>query len=163
MKAIRKLVLVAVPLVLGAGVALSPAFAQSAAADSEDEAIASAPPDAPAASQGQHHDPMASAQKRLTHLKSKLGITAEQEPQWSAFSDTVMQRVVQLKGARRGEKPAALTAPQRIDRRLAWMKQRTAAFEAIGQAAKELYATLSPQQQQIADDRLMRWQHCQRG
>ena len=163
MKGIKKLVLVAVSLMLGAVVGISPAFAQSAGADREDEAIASAPADTPAAGQARHHDPMASAQKRLAHLKSKLGITAEQEPQWSAFSDTVMQRVAQLKSARRGEKPAALTAPQRIDRRLAWMKERTAAFEAMGEAAKALYATLSPQQQQIADEKLMRWHHRQHG
>jgi len=163
MKGIRKLVLVAVPLMLGAVVGVSPAFAQSASGGSEDEDIASAPADASAASEERHHDPRASAQERLTHLKSKLGITAEQEPQWSAFSDAVMQRVAQLKSARRGEKPAALTTPQRIDRRLAWMKEQTAAFEAIGEAAKALYATLNPQQQQIADDKLMRWRHWQRG
>ena len=163
MKGIRKLVLIVVPLMLGAGVCVGSAFAQSAGADSEDEAIASAPPDAPAATQDRHHDPIAHVQKRLAHLKSTLGITAEQEPQWSAFSDTVMQRVAQLKSVRRGEKPAALTAPQRIDRRLAWMKEQTAAVESMGQAAKALYATLSPEQQQIADDKLMRWHHRQHG
>jgi hypothetical protein len=163
MKGIKELVLVAVSLMLGAVVGIGAGFAQSAGADREDEAIASAPPDTPAAGHARQHDPMASTQKRLAHLKSKLGITAEQEPQWSAFSDTVMQRVAQLKSARRGEKPAALTAPQRIDRRLAWMKERTAAFEAMGEAAKALYATLSPQEQQIADEKLMRWHHRQHG
>lgn len=102
MKGIRKLVLVAVPLMLGAVAGISPAFAQSTSADSEDEDIAGAPAEAAAASQGRH-DPIASAQERLAHLKSKLGITAEQEPQWSAFSDAVMQRVAQLKRALRRE------------------------------------------------------------
>ncbi len=37
------------------------------------------------------------------------------------------------------------------------MKERAAAFEAVGQAAKTLYATLSPAQQQIADEKLLRW------
>ena len=162
MKGITKLVLVAVPLMLGAAVGVSPALAQSAGADNEDEGIASAPAETASTSEGEHHDLVASAQKRLTRLKSELGITAEQEPRWSAFSDTVMQSMTQLKSARRGEKPAALTAPQRIDRRVAWMKERTAAFETMGEAAKALYATLNAQQQQIADDKLMRW-HRHRG
>jgi len=160
MKGISKFVLVGVPLVLVAVVGVGPAFAQSAGAGDEDEPIASAQ-----ATEGRRHDPMASAQERLAHLKSQLGITAEQEPQCSAFSDTVMQRMAQLKNARPGEKRAALTVPERTDRRLAWMKERTAAFETMGEAAKALYATLSPQQQQqqIADDKLMRWHQRHRG
>ena len=35
------------------------------------------------------------------------------------------------------------------------MKQRTAAFETIAQAAKELYANLTPQQRKIADRKLL--------
>jgi hypothetical protein len=46
---------------------------------------------------------------------------------------------------------------------LAWRNERTAAFESVGQAAKALYATLSPEQQRIADDKLMRWHHRQHG
>lgn len=154
MKGIRKLVLVRVPLVLVAAIGAGSVFAQSADADG-DEPVASAPD--PAGTDGRHHDLIASAQKRLSHLKAKLGITAEQEPQWSAFSEAVMQRMAQLQGARPGEKRSALTVPERIDRRLAWMKERTAAFATMGEAAKLLYAMLSPQQQQIADERLMRW------
>jgi hypothetical protein len=37
------------------------------------------------------------------------------------------------------------------------MKQRVAGFEAMGQAAKGLYAVLNPDQQQIADHKLLRW------
>jgi hypothetical protein len=42
------------------------------------------------------------------------------------------------------------------------MKERAAAFETVGQAAKALYAELSPEQQQIADEKLLRW-HARRG
>ena len=43
------------------------------------------------------------------------------------------------------------------------MKQGVARFEAVGQAAKELYAALSPDQQEVADAKLLRWQGRHRG
>jgi phosphoketolase len=162
MKATRKLAVVGLPFVLSLLAILNPGFAQSADTDREDESVASARPDSAGGTDATRHDPIAFAQKRLSHLKSKLAITAAQEPQWSAFSDTVMQQMEQMKAAHQGGKPKAQTAPERIDRQVAWMKERTAALEAMGQAAKELYATLSPEQRQIADQRLMRW-HARRG
>ena len=154
MKGIRKLVFIGVPLVMAAAAAST--FAQSADADREDGAMVSAA-DAPAAVEGKRHDPVAFAQKRLDRLKSKLAITAEQESQWSAFSNTVLQQMELLKAEHWGRNSAARTVPERVDRRVAWMKERAAAFEAVGQAAKALYAELSPEQQQIADQKLLRW------
>ncbi len=90
-------------------------------------------------------------------LKSKLSITPEQEAQWSAFSDTVLQQVEQMKASHQQRKSIPATAPERIDRQVELMKQRVAGFEAMGQAAKGLYAVLSPEQQQIADHKLLRW------
>ena len=158
MKATRKLAVVGLRLVVSLLATIGPGFAQSVDTDRQDETIASAQRD----SEGRRHDPVAFAQKRLARLKSDLAISAEQEPQWSAFSDTVMRQMEQMKAAHQGGKPLAQTAPQRIDRQVAWMKERTAAFEAMGEAAKALYATLSPEQQQIADEKLMRW-HARRG
>lgn len=156
MKAMRKLVLIGAPVLLAA-VATSTTFAQSADADRDDGTIAAAGADSPSSPEAKRRDPVAFAQQRLIHLKSKLAITAEQEPQWSAFTNTVLQQMEQFRAWHQGRKTSAQTAPARIDRRVAWMKQRTAAFEAVGEAAKTLYAALSPEQQQIADEKLLRW------
>jgi protein CpxP len=162
MKATRKLVLIAVPLVLSAIAVSAPSFAQSADVEREDATIASARAD-PAEADAKRHDPVAFAQQRLTRLKSELAITPEQEPQWSAFTSTVLQQMEQFKAWHQGRnKTAAQTAPERIDRQVAWMKERTTAFETVGEAAKTLYAALSPEQQQIADEKLLRW-HARRG
>jgi protein CpxP len=153
MKAMRKLFLIGMPVLLTAVVTST--FAQSADADREDATIASARADS--SGTDARHDPVAFAQQRLARLKSKLAITAEQEPQWSAFSNTVLQQMEQFKAQHQGGKTSAQTAPERIDRQVAWMKERAAAFETVGQAAKTLYAALSPEQQQIADEKLLRW------
>ena len=157
MKATRKFSLIGVPVLLAALVTSGSAFAESADADREDATVATAQTDPPTATDAKRHDPVAFAQQRLARLKSKLAITAEQEPQWSAFSNTVLQQMEQFKAAHQGRRPAARTAPERIDRQVAWMKERAAAFETVGEAAKTLYATLSPEQQQIADEKLLRW------
>ena len=154
MKAMRKVFLIGLPVLLVA-VATS-TFAQSADVEREDATIASARTDSSGTDAGRH-DPVAFAQRRLAKLKSKLAITPEQEPQWSAFTSTVLQQMQQFKAAHQGRKGSAQTAPERIDRRVAWMKQRAAAFETVGEAAKTLYAALSPEQQQIADEKLLRW------
>ncbi len=90
MKAMRKLFLIGVPVLLTAIATSGPGFAQSADADREDGTIATARADS-AGTEAKRHDPVAFAQQRLARLKSKLAITAEQEPQWSAFTGTVLQ------------------------------------------------------------------------
>jgi periplasmic protein CpxP/Spy len=154
MKAMRKIFLIGLPVLLAAAAAST--FAQSADVDTEDATIASARADS-SGTDARRGDPIAFAQQRLAKLKSKLAITPEQEPQWSAFSSTVLQQMQQFEAARQGGKGPVQTAPERIDRQVAWMKQRAAAFETVGEAAKTLYAALSPEQQQIADEKLLRW------
>jgi len=161
MKATRKLVLIGVPLVLSAIATSGPGLAQSADVEREDATVASARADS-AGTDAKRHDPVAFAQQRLAQLKSELAITPEQEAQWSAFTNTVLQQMEQFKARHQGGRTAARTAPERIDRQVAWMKERAAAFETVGQAAKALYAELSPEQQQIADEKLLRW-HARRG
>jgi hypothetical protein len=162
MKGRRKFVLIAAPLLLTAMAASGLGFAQSADEEREDGAVASARADSADGAQAKQHDPVAFAQQRLAQLKSELAITPEQEAQWSAFTNTVLQQMEQFKARHQGGRTAARTAPERIDRQVAWMKERAAAFETVGQAAKALYAELSPEQQQIADEKLLRW-HARRG
>jgi protein CpxP len=150
----RKLLVIGLPLLIGSLGAFSPALTR--AADQEAPAAA-VEPDAPQAQPHRQHDPAAYAQKRLSRLKSDLRITPEQEPQWSAFSNTVTQQMQQFKAAHQSRKDLPAKAPERIDRQVEMMKQRVASFEVIAQAAKNLYASLAPDQQQIADQRLLSW------
>ena len=157
----KRSLFVALPLLIGSLAALSPALSRAADAQS-DEPVAAAG-DTPRAEHQHHRDPAAFVQKRLERLKSDLRITAEQEPQWSAFSSSVLQQMEQLKAAHQGMKERPATAPARIDRQVEMMKQRLASFETIAQAAKTLYGSLDPAQQQIADQRLLRFHHHRAG
>ena len=157
----KKLLSLAIPLMLSAAVSIGAGIARAEGTDAGDQMAAAE--GQPESMQRMHHDPAAYAQKRLEKLKSALGITPDQEPQWSAFADSVMQQVNQMKAAHEQWKDVPATAPERIDRQIAMMKQRTASFEAIGQAAKSLYATLNPDQQRIADEKLLRWHGEHRG
>jgi hypothetical protein len=151
----RKLFAIALPLLIGSASAFSPALLRAA----DQEPTAAAEQTAPQTQEKRHHDRAAYAQKRLERLKAKLRITPEQESQWSAFSNTVMQQMEQLKTAHRGMKEMPAKAPERIDRQVEMMKQRVASFETVAQAAKTLYAALTPDQQQIADQRLLNFHH----
>jgi periplasmic protein CpxP/Spy len=150
----RKLLALAISLILSIGAGM----VRAENADAGDQVAA-----AEDQTQSKQRDPAKYVQTRLAKLKSALDIKPEQEAQWSAFADTVMQQVDQMKAAhqQRGNMPA--TAPERIDRQIAMIKQRAASFETIGEAAKGLYASLSPDQQQIADKRLLRWHGQHRG
>jgi len=153
----RKIVMAAgLPLLMARAM---PRFAQDTSAAGD--AAAARAEDA-AQMQGQH-DPVARVQKRLDDLKAKLQIAPEQEQQWSAFANTVLAQVQQMKAARQSMQARPTTAPERIDRTLARMKERTARFEAVAQAAKDLYAGLSPEQQKIADERLLGFHHGHHG
>jgi periplasmic protein CpxP/Spy len=157
---VRKFLALGLPLLVGSLGVINPGLLRAA---DEEPATAAAEQNAPDA-QGQHrHDPSAHVQKRLARLKSDLRITPEQEPQWSAFSNTVMQQVEQFKAAHQGAKPRSMKAPERIDRQVEMMKQRVASFEQVAQAAKTLYASLAPDQQQIADQRLLKFHHHRAG
>jgi len=157
----KKLLSLALPLMLSAAVSIGAGVARAQSTDAGDRTVAAE--DQSQSTQRKHHDLAAYAQKRLDKLKAALSITPEQEPQWSTFADSVMQQVNQMKAAHQQRKDVLTTAPERIDRQIAMMKQRTASFEAIGQAAKGLYAALNPDQQHVADEKLLRWHGEHRG
>lgn len=94
MKAMRKFVCLGLPVLLAA--VSVPTFAQSNDEDGGEAAVATAQTDPPFSSDAKR-DPTIYVQHRLARLKSKLGITAEQEPQWSAFTGTVMQQMEQFR------------------------------------------------------------------
>ena len=99
--------------------------------------------------------------KRLEHraarqakLQEALKLTAAQQPVWQAF---VASMTPPQKGERAGqrldqEQRAALTAPQRLERRIAMQKQRTARLEARLSALNSLYSVLTPEQRKVFDE-----------
>ena len=80
---------------------------------------------------------------RLAKLKNDLKISSDQEAAWEAFANTVTQS--------KTAKPAttATTAPDRIDERIAFMKQDVAAMESVADAMKLLYGVLTPEQKEV--------------
>lgn len=88
--------------------------------------------------------------KRAAELHDKLKLNPTQEKAWNAYMDKVKP----------GELPARpdraeldkLTAPERMERRLAHMKDAEKRMEQHVAATKEFYAVLTPEQQKIFDE-----------
>lgn len=91
----------------------------------------------------------------LAALKSQLGITAGQEPAWEAFTRTVRQQNEdrQARFARMREARSAGSGPELLAQQAEFMKQRQAEMEASASVLKSLYATFTPEQKAIADQR----------
>jgi protein CpxP len=90
---------------------------------------------------------------RQARLAESLKLTPAQQPVWQAF---VASMTPVQKGERGGqrmtkEQRAALTAPQKLERRIAMQKQRTARMEARLSALNSLYAALTPEQRKVFD------------
>lgn len=91
----------------------------------------------------------------LAALKAELGITAKQDSAWQAYADNVKkhQQTRQAWFEKMHEARSAGSAPERLEQHTEFMKQRQAEMEANVSALKNLYATLSPEQKEIADQR----------
>ena len=95
------------------------------------------------------------AARHLADLKAKLKITAAQEGAWSTFA-AAMKPTGEMMAKRpdRAEMDK-LTMPERMDKMRALRKERMAAMDANmdkhEDAAKALYAVLTPEQKKIAD------------
>ena len=95
------------------------------------------------------------ADEGLAALKSELGITATQDSAWQAFVDNAKKQnenrqawFEKMQEARR-----AGSAPELAAQQTEWMKQRQTEMAANAAALKNLYATLTPEQKTIADQR----------
>ncbi len=91
---------------------------------------------------------------RQAKLAESLKLTPAQQPVWQAF---VASMTPPQKGERAGqrlnkEQRTALTAPQRLERRIALQKERTARMEARLSALNSLYAALAPEQRKVFDE-----------
>lgn len=95
----------------------------------------------------------------LDKMKKELNISAEQENAWSLFANTVKQQKTEMMSAMRGQmeqtssSQSAKSAPERISEHIKSMKQRVTGMEAVASAMQQLYAVLTPQQQEMLDAR----------
>ena len=96
---------------------------------------------------------------RMTFLKAELKITAEQEPRWDAV-EAVLREGIAARTAMRAQRmqeksdQARPSAPERLARHIERMQSRLEHMRKMADAMGELYAVLSPEQRQDADELL---------
>ena len=95
------------------------------------------------------------ADEGLAALKTELGITDKQDGAWQAFAKNAKQQSESRKAwfAKMQEARGAGSAPELLALQTEHMKQRQAEMAANAAALKDLYATLTPEQKAIADQR----------
>jgi hypothetical protein len=133
-----------------AGVGLAPAMAETAPA----------PANSPAAQSEAHHHgqawltPGQLVDGRIAFLKTELKITPAQEAQWQQYASVMRQNAQSLDQAiatARQHRGAAMNAVERMEIRGDFAKVRAENQARLLTALKPLYASLSPQQQQVAN------------
>jgi hypothetical protein len=93
---------------------------------------------------------------RLAAMKSELGITANQEGAWKSYADTVKKNAETRQAwfEKMREARSSGSAPEMLAQRAEIAKQRQAELESTAKVFKNLYASLSDEQKQIADQTL---------
>ena len=89
-------------------------------------------------------------QKRQSELHAKLKLNAEQESAWKAYSEKMTPAGNWTKPNR--TELSSLPAPQRMEKKLAQMKEHEARMSDRVSAVQTFYAVLTPEQQKIFDD-----------
>lgn len=90
--------------------------------------------------------------QRLERLHTELKITAQQEPLWQAFAEKTKAEMGKgMQTMRPSEADAKLSAPERMEKMQAGMKERLASMESVNESFKRLYAALSDEQKATAD------------
>lgn len=112
--------------------------------------------------QRQHrHDPakmQAQREQRQAKLKEQLKITAAQEPAWHAFTASMLPPAQRPAHPDR-EALRSMKTPERIEHMRAMQAERATDMNRRSDAVLRLYAALTPEQQQVFDQRA----HAQRG
>lgn len=120
--------------------------------------------------QGMHGMERGAEQRReaMVHrqaiLHDKLKLTGSQEAAWKTY----IEASTPPQGANRPDRPQRadwekMSAPERMEKMLAMMKEREAHMATHLAAMKTFYATLSPLQQQIFNDNVGRPMHRHHG
>jgi periplasmic protein CpxP/Spy len=119
--------------------------------------------------------PSERVEARLAHLRNALNIAPSQEPQWEQFANVLrtqareMDQRIQERRAQASQTPREarrLTAIERLERRQKMMEAGATRLNQVIAAAKPLYETLTPEQQQVADQMIGnrgKGRHFQRG
>jgi periplasmic protein CpxP/Spy len=144
-------------------VAEAPAIvAQSGATSSEASGAQRAAP-----ARRAFRNPSERVEARLAYIRTALKITDAQQPQWESFANVlrkharsmderIQQRRAQAtQGAQRPDR-RSFTAIERLERTQQRMAAQSARLNEVLGAAKPLYAALSPEQKQVADQMLAR-------
>ncbi len=90
--------------------------------------------------------------KRITELKSKLGITAAQESAWTTFTTAMQPPKDQADMRKMHDELEKLSTPARIDKMNAFHAEKQAEMTKKGEATKAFYNVLTPEQRKIFDD-----------
>jgi hypothetical protein len=106
-----------------------------------------------------HQLPSERVEARLAYIQTALKITDKQKPQWETFASTMRKQAresdkrVQERRTRMAEhsKRQQLTAIERLERQQQWMAARAQHLNELIAAGKPLYASLTPEQKQVAD------------
>ncbi|MBS1188149.1 MAG: hypothetical protein H6R04_2167 [Burkholderiaceae bacterium] len=88
-------------------------------------------------------------EKRHAALHDKLKLNAEQETAWKAFVAGAIPPAMPMRMQR--DEMAKLSAPQRAEKMLTFMKERQAHMETRLASLKKFYAVLTPEQQKVFD------------
>lgn len=98
------------------------------------------------------HNRQEKRQKHLEMLKSNLKLNASQEAAWTEWVDTIKEDPKDLQEMRDNmESWSGMTAIERMEKKLAFLKERVTKQEARLAATKKFYDTLSPEQRLIFD------------
>jgi len=123
------------------------AFAQPRRGDGDDAKQQRQGPASAAEAQARATD---RALQQINQARSQIRITPAQGPLFDAYQERVMALLDDLN---RGVAPASAgeSALKQIDRRVDLLRNRLAAFEDVSDAARRLYAALTPEQKETAD------------
>ena len=93
------------------------------------------------------------AQARQQQLHDTLKLTPSQESAWSAYASATRHPAMERDGHHGARAQwQALSAPQRLERRIAMARQHTERMEARLAAMSSLYAVLTPEQKALFDE-----------
>lgn len=94
---------------------------------------------------------------RLAFLRTELGITEAQMPEWSAYAEAARQAAGTMRATHEKMSKSGMPAtwPERLDRHEALLSARLEALRQTRQAASDLYASLSQEQKETADSLMM--------
>lgn len=100
-------------------------------------------------------------QQRLRQLHDRLAITPAQRPQWDAVVATLRDNAQALRASPAGRalRTGQMNAPEELRAAADLERQRAEAMQRMIGPVDTLYAALSPEQRQVADQEITRMMH----